>query len=55
MQERLWKSRCFKRKICSMTLALNIAVEQGVIVATIMIAFYIYTFLMSTNTRSIEA
>jgi len=38
-----------------MTLALNIAVEQGVIVATIMIAFYIYTFLMSTNTRSIEA
>ena len=39
MQERLWKSRCFKCKICSMTSAANIAVEQGVIVATIMIAF----------------
>ena len=39
MQECLWKSRCFERKICSMTFTANIAVEQEVIVAAITIAF----------------
>jgi len=36
----------------SMSFAANIAV---VMVAAIMIAFYIYTLLMYTNTRSFEA
>jgi len=39
MQERLWKSQCFKCKICGMTFAANIAVEQVVMVAAIMIVF----------------
>ena len=44
MQERLWKSRCFKCKICSMSFAANIAVEQVVTVAAMMIAFlYLHT------------
>jgi len=39
-----------------MLFAANIAVEQEVIVAAIVIAlFYIYTLLMHTSTRSIEA
>jgi len=39
-----------------MLFAVDIAVEQEVIVNVIMIAFfYIYALLMYTNTRSIEA
>jgi len=39
-----------------MLFAANIAVEQKVIVAAIMISlFYIYTLLMYTSTHSIEA
>jgi len=38
-----------------MSFATNIAVEQGVIVAVIVIcAFYIYTLTMYKNTRSME-
>jgi len=39
MQDRWWKSRSFKSKICSMLFATYISVEQEVIVTVIMIAF----------------
>jgi len=43
MQDRWWKSRWFKSKICSMLFAAYIAVEQEVIVTVIMIPFSIFT------------
>jgi len=54
-QKCLWKSQCYQRKICSMLFAANISLEQEVFVAAIMIALFIFTLLMCTSTRSIEA
>ena len=51
MQDRWWKSRWFKSKICSMFFADYIAVEQEVIVTVIMIAFSIFTRFWCTPTH----
>jgi len=40
LRKRLGKPRCYKCKICSVPFAAKIAVEQKVIVAAIMIAFF---------------
>jgi len=51
MQDRWWKSRWFKSKICSMFFAAYIAVEQEVIVTVIMIPFSIFTRFWCTPTH----
>jgi len=38
-----------------MLFSVNILVEQGVAAVIVIALFYIYTLLMYTNTRSIEA
>jgi len=50
MQDRWWKSRWFKSKICNMLFTAYIPVEQEVIVIVIMIAFFIFTRFWCTPT-----
>ena len=38
LQKRLWQSRCYKRMVCSVLFAANIALDQEVIVADIVLA-----------------
>ena len=43
LRKRLWKSRCYKCKLCSMPFTANIEVEQEVVAACMITFFYIYT------------
>jgi len=52
LQKRLWKSRCNKRKVCSMLFAASIAVEQEVIVADIVLSLFIFTCFWYTPTHT---
>ena len=51
VQDRWWKSRWFKSKICSMLFAAYIPVEQEVIVTVNMVAFSIFTRFWCTSTH----
>ena len=55
LQKRLLKYRYRKCKICSMPFASNLALEQKVFVAAIMLRFLYLHASVYTNTRSIEA
>jgi len=52
LQKRLWKYRCYKWTVCSMLFTANIALDQEVIVADIVLELFIFTCLWCTPTHT---